>query len=347
MKTIYLIFILLFVAMFLVQRYCQKKNLNITLTIIIILVTFYCVVLSIDMNRINSFRKPIFMWETQNNCGALCNSYQGLGYRAHIEYYNNGIIEEITLTMFNKVIAGGIQDIVEIPTKNFTIIDETINCDSALETIYEDEYFIYSFPCIKSDTVFIVSTDGSKISVKEAIKDSTMNWGELITIKYPEMFHILAKETDNIDSCNVKDFEMSLYSDKKVYKTDESIKIWTTLKYIGNKDKITIWHAGSANSDTYFNYFITDGKDFNLHSVTNSMLKSTILDKNVLYYYNYQKSGGWDVDGSDANFWENFFNEKKLYLPIGEYTITASSGFGLSDSPQDIGLKCNLTFKVI
>ena len=115
MKIMLIIFILLFVAMFLIQRYCKKKPLKITLGIIIILTTCYCVMLSIDMNRVNSFRKPIFMLETQNNCDNSCSTYQGLGYSLDIEYYDNGIIEEIKLSVFGRVIAGGIQDIIDIP----------------------------------------------------------------------------------------------------------------------------------------------------------------------------------------------------------------------------------------
>ena len=115
MKIMLIVFILLFVAMFLIQRYCKKKPLKITLGIIIILTTCYCVMLSIDMNRVNSFRKPIFMLETQNSCSGSCSNYQGLGYSVDIEYYDNGIIEEIKLTMLGRVIAGGIQDIIDIP----------------------------------------------------------------------------------------------------------------------------------------------------------------------------------------------------------------------------------------
>ncbi len=247
--------------------------------------------------------------------------------------------------MFGKVIAGGVQDIVINDT--FSIVDETDICATALDLIYEDEYFTYSFSCLKRDSVFIVLTNGTKISVKDALLDSSVNWGRLITEKYPEMFIIEAKPNENTTSCNVPDFEMSLNSDKKGYKVDEKIKIWVTLKYVGSKDKITIWHAGTGESDTYFNYLITDGKEYNLQSVVNLMLKSSELTKNKLYNYNYIKSGAWSTDDKLAEFWETFFQEKDLYLPKGEYTITASSGFGISESMEDLGLKCHLQIKVL
>ncbi|MDD4795199.1 MAG: hypothetical protein PHG03_01395 [Bacilli bacterium] len=343
MKIIRIIFVLLFLGMFLVQKYLKKKYLKYALEIVLILITFYCVLLSVDMSRVNTFRKPIFTWETQS-CGDGCTIYRGLGYKSKIKNYNNGIIEEITLSIFGKVIAGGVQD---IKNDDFTIIDETTTCDMALEYIYEDEYFTYSFGCIKSKSVFIILIDGSKISVQDALLDKEVNWGKLITEKYPEMFYISGKETENSTSCNIPDFEMSFYSDKKVYTTNENIKLWVILKYVGNQDKLTIWHAGSADHNTYFNYYITDGKDFNLHSVSTSMLKSSIIDKDKLYTYDYEKTGGWDADAPDADFWENFFKEKDLYLPSGEYQITVSSGFGLTTKSHDVGLKCNLSIKVI
>lgn len=342
MKTMGIIFVLLFLGMFLVHKYINKY-LKYTLEIILVLITFYCVLLSIDISRVNTFRKPIFMWKTQS-CGERCTIYQGLGYKSKIKYYNNGIIEEITLSIFEKVIAGGVQD---IKNDDFTIVDETTTCDMALETIYEDEYFTYSFGCIKSNSVFIVFTDGSKISVQDALLDKEVNWGKLITEKYPEMFYKSVKETENSTHCNIQDFEISFHSDKKVYKTDENIKLWVILKYVGNQNKLTIWHAGSADYNTYFNYYITDGKDFNLHSVTTSMLKSSILDNDKLYAYDYEKTGGWDAATPDADFWENFFKAKDLNLPVGDYTITATSGFGLTTKSHDIGLNCNLNIKVI
>ena len=49
------IFGLLLVAMVLVVKFC-KKTLKILLSISIILATLYCVIISIDINRVESFR---------------------------------------------------------------------------------------------------------------------------------------------------------------------------------------------------------------------------------------------------------------------------------------------------
>ena len=50
---------LLLIAMVLVVKFC-KKTLKIVLSIIIILATIYSVMISIDINRVESFREPIF-----------------------------------------------------------------------------------------------------------------------------------------------------------------------------------------------------------------------------------------------------------------------------------------------
>lgn len=49
---------LLLIAMVLVVKFC-KKTLKIVLSIIIILATIYSVMISIDINRVESFREPI------------------------------------------------------------------------------------------------------------------------------------------------------------------------------------------------------------------------------------------------------------------------------------------------
>lgn len=123
MKSMIGIFVLLIISMIVVGKYCKKKPLKIGLAIVISLVTLYCVMVSIDMSRVNTFRKPIFMWEIQNKCAGQCSSYLGLGYQVDIKYYDNGIIETIEMYMFGKVIAGGVQDI-ENPSKSDTIINE-------------------------------------------------------------------------------------------------------------------------------------------------------------------------------------------------------------------------------
>ena len=83
------------------------------LSIVIAIVTLYCVILSIDMNRVNNFREPVFvvkLKETDLTYKTIV--YQGLGYKVNIErdvtQENNQIIK-IEMYMLNKIIAGAVE----------------------------------------------------------------------------------------------------------------------------------------------------------------------------------------------------------------------------------------------
>jgi len=104
------IFILLFIAMLLVVKFC-KKTLKTVLAIIIILATLYSVILSIDINRVGSFREPIFNIGWYEETGLI--EYKGIGYRTVVKYgYTSNDEKKITsieMYMFGKCIAGAIE----------------------------------------------------------------------------------------------------------------------------------------------------------------------------------------------------------------------------------------------
>ena len=134
---------------------------------------------------------------------------------------------------------------------------------------------------------------------------------------------------DNEQDYN-KLFELELYSDKQSYKTTDKIKIWATLKYVGSNSQVKIWHG-----DPYISFFISDGKDFNIGGIINTILTSTILEKDKLYSFDYSKYGGYSSDDPKADFWEKFYEEKDLYLPEGEYTIKVGGAFSLTENSKE------------
>lgn len=104
------IFGLLAIAMILVVKFC-KKTLKIVLSIIIILATIYSVMISIDINRVESFREPIFaMVKQEDDFSKKTIMYQGLGYEVKLvkDVTNNKIIQ-VEMYMFDKCIAGAIE----------------------------------------------------------------------------------------------------------------------------------------------------------------------------------------------------------------------------------------------
>ena len=96
------IFVLLFIAVLVVIKYCKKKSKYI---LIISLIACYCVIVSIDMNRSNSLKKPIFAQEQNDNLTEA--NYNGLGYEIQIKKID-GKIESVTMYIFGKVIAASI-----------------------------------------------------------------------------------------------------------------------------------------------------------------------------------------------------------------------------------------------
>jgi len=102
------VFGLLAVAMLLVIKLC-KKTLKKVLSIVIIIATLYSVVISVDMNRVESFREPIFNISWYEESGLI--EYKGLGYRTVVKYgyteNDEKKITDIEMYMFDKCIAKG------------------------------------------------------------------------------------------------------------------------------------------------------------------------------------------------------------------------------------------------
>lgn len=176
--------------------------------------------------------------------------------------------------------------------------------------------------------------------------DSAANKAEATGNKSDETVEEATKETageidDTMQDYN-KLFELNLYSDKNSYKTNEKIKIWATLKYIGENSKMKIWHA-----DPYISFYISDGKDFNTGGTFNTILATTELEKEKLYHFDYSKSGGFSADDPKADFWKKFYSEKDLYLPEGEYTIKVSTAFSLTEKIQENKSSLSQEFKIV
>ena len=104
------ILLVLIFAMLLVVKLC-KKTLKVVLSIIIILATLYCVIVSVDMNRVNSFREPVFATVKQEDDSSMKTIiYQGLGYEVKaVKDVTTGKMIKIEMYMFNKCIAGAIE----------------------------------------------------------------------------------------------------------------------------------------------------------------------------------------------------------------------------------------------
>lgn len=60
------------------------------------------------------------------------------------------------------------------------IIDATFTCAKTPEPFYEDDKYTYSFPCIKSSSVYVKFENGNKMLVVDALEAEKVTINELI-----------------------------------------------------------------------------------------------------------------------------------------------------------------------
>lgn len=143
---------------YLIHKFCKKKNIKISLFILLGIFILYLITLSIDIINVNNLKTPIFAIEDKLYCLDCENksSYKGLGYQVDINYYNERIIEKTEMRMFNKVIAGAIQlissfDAEEIIASNI-IIGRIIKINDSNYTNPNYKYSIIVEPTDKTET---------------------------------------------------------------------------------------------------------------------------------------------------------------------------------------------------
>lgn len=81
------------------------------------------------------------------------------------------LILSIILLINNKIIKN---------KTNLEIIDATYSCTQNTEKFYEDEKYTYSFPCVKSKSVYVKFENGNKMLVIEALESNKVTINELI-----------------------------------------------------------------------------------------------------------------------------------------------------------------------
>jgi hypothetical protein len=85
-----------------------------------------------------------------------------------------------------------------------------------------------------------------------------------------------------------------------------------------------------------------------MRSVQEDALKTTIIKKNVVYKFDFQKSGGFSADDPKADFWSKFYADRDLRLPVGTYTIIAAASFMLNEfDKKDIIVPAEVKIKVV
>jgi len=122
------------------------------------------------------------------------------------------------------------------------------------------------------------------------------------------------EETSIGASTNNSDFNLSIWTDKSIYSTDEPIECSASLEYIGESD-LTVFH-----SDPLIVFYIQGG-NFNGEWARQDSLNRTEFTCQEEIVIPFEKSGGWSSDDPNAEFFQEFYSEDELFLPPGEYLL--------------------------
>ena len=71
-------------------------------------------------------------------------------------------------------------DIILKEKSKLQIIDATFSCAQNKEKFYEDDKYIYYFPCVKSNSIYVKFENGNKILIKDALNGEKVTIDELI-----------------------------------------------------------------------------------------------------------------------------------------------------------------------
>ena len=142
--------------------------------------------------------------------------------------------------------------------------------------------------------------------------------------------HKIVLLEDYVFTASDENFLVKTYIKKLQFKESEEIDIYSTIEYIGEKDKIEIW-----SGEPYLHHMIYKNGAVFTGGFTLNMLKKTELKKGEIYTILFSKSGGFSEDDPDADFWRDFYSEKTLKLPEGEYTFSAITSFTLDKEQQE------------
>lgn len=60
------------------------------------------------------------------------------------------------------------------------IIDATYSCVQSPEKFYQDDKYIYSFPCVKSNSIYVKFENGNKMLIVDALESKKVTIDELL-----------------------------------------------------------------------------------------------------------------------------------------------------------------------
>ena len=121
-------------------------------------------------------------------------------------------------------------------------------------------------------------------------------------------------------------FILTISAGSSQYSSDSVIICSADLKYTGS-EPITIYH-----SQPLLAFGIKDDKYFDNGYIRLDELISTTFNPGDEITYEFKKSGGWSQDEPNAAFYGEFYAQKELILPKGEYQLSANLEYSLDQN---------------
>lgn len=236
---------------------------------------------------------------------------------------------DITVSTRESVYPLGVEEITIDITNNSS---ETFKYYKDVLVVYNDagEWKTNSSNSVKTDGKYVSIEAGKTYSDKVSMKsyDVSKEGEYKICIKddlgdnyYATQEFEIVKEKISETEATAKDFDFNIYTEKQVYTTNEDIKVYADVKYIGSEKQLDVIGGFSCIS---FN--INGTKYFTGEqgaAVTPAISQKHTFKKNELVRYDFTKSGGWSQDEKNAEFYKQFYSIKDLKYPADEYTVTA------------------------
>jgi len=140
-------------------------------------------------------------------------------------------------------------------------------------------------------------------------------------------------------------FQITIETDKTVYKQDEAIECRAVLLYVGD-EPLTVYH-----SDPLVSFAIEGDKYFeggSGHYRIAVGLSTTFYPGDIMEL-DFVKAGEVDTTGEYADFYIEYYDEKQLILPRDEYELSASVQYAPdAEKPAEtitIGVVANIKVK--
>ncbi|MFX3636201.1 MAG: hypothetical protein ACE3L7_29440 [Candidatus Pristimantibacillus sp.] len=150
---------------------------------------------------------------------------------------------------------------------------------------------------------------------------------------------VVQNESDLSDMAESQegDFILQITSEKLVYKPGEEVKMTGKLKYVGDQEKIMIYHSMTPLAFGVYE----SSRNIDIGYSMEQPLITTELTKGEWYTQAYKKSGGYSEDGTETEettFIKSFLLEDGF--PEGEYRIRLYGDFYTEEN----GKKTNYNF---